>query len=223
MSTPFQSLFHEYGAASLGKQVRLQELVGERNWDLDLDTGILSFEGRFQFPIQLLGTESEQSGTWLWAWANRSIANPNVLAQAEQLRAYGAQYEVTEFTEAQVPLDGVNGHTLSLVAAGLCGADAYYRGPYEGGAAYMLLQGPELRPWEELSTVAFIHLFTQFIQSFPVHHHTALTGFARQSGWQCSGTAACLDCVSPRREQIHATFDELGRLTGMQSVLSHTG
>lgn len=223
MSDPFRSLFHEYGAASFGKQMRLMDLVGKLDWDLDLDTGILSFEGRFQFPVQLLGTESEQSSTWLWAWANPSIANPAVLTQAEQFRAYGAQYGVTEFTEAQVPLNGVNGHTLCLVAAGLCGADAYYRGPYDGGAAYMLLQAPELRPREELTPVGFIHLFAEFIRAFPVHHHTALTGFARQSGWQCAGTVACLDCVSPRGEQIHATFDELGRLTGMQSVISHTG
>lgn len=221
MSTAFQSLFHEYGAVSFGKQVRLLERVGELDWDLDLDTGILSFDGRHEFPVQLLGTESEQSGTWLWAWANPSIADPAVLKQAEQLRAYGQQYGVTEFTEAQVPLDGVNGHTLSLVASGLCRADAYYRSPYEGGAAYMLLQGLQLHPGEELTPMGFIQVFTEFIQAFPVHHHTALAGFARQSGWQCSGTSACLDCVSPRGQQIRATFDELGRVTGMQSVLSH--
>lgn len=220
MSPPFQSLFHEYGAVSLGKQMRLLELVGKRDWSLDLDTGLLSFEGYVRFPVQLLGTESEQSGTWLWAWANPSIANPAVLAQSEQLRSYGEQYSVTEFTEAQVPLNGVNGHTLSMVAAGLCGADAYYRGPYEGGAAYMLLQGPELRPREELAPAGFIRLFAEFISAFSVHHHTALAGFARQSGWQCSGTSACLDCISPRGEQVHATFDELGRVTGLQSVLS---
>lgn len=221
MSTPFQSLFHEYGAVSFAKQVRLLERVGELDWDLDLDTGILSFEGRCQFPVQLLGTESEQSGTWLWAWANPSIADPAVLKQADQLRAYGEQYGVAEFTEAQIPLDRVNGHTLSLVASGLCSADAYYRGPYEGGAAYMLLQGPELRPQEELTPLGFIQAFTEFIRAFAVQHHPALAGFARQCGWQCSGTAACLDCVSPRGQQIRATYDELGRVTGMQSVLSH--
>ncbi|MEZ4668394.1 MAG: hypothetical protein R3E39_10805 [Anaerolineae bacterium] len=45
----------------------MSDLIGTDGWATNLDTGTITFGGNYQFPIQVLGTESEQAGTWLWA------------------------------------------------------------------------------------------------------------------------------------------------------------
>src|SRR5205823_4634144 len=42
-----ERLFEEHAAASLDKQLRLQEVVGEDDWSLDVPSGILSFGGPY--------------------------------------------------------------------------------------------------------------------------------------------------------------------------------
>ena len=50
-----------------------------------------------------------------------------------------------EFTEAMVPLDHADGHAFASIAVGEGLGKAYYRGPYEGGAAFLrITQGKGL-------------------------------------------------------------------------------
>jgi hypothetical protein len=171
-------------------------VLGPYDWNIDLGTGRLDFEGRVSFETQVLGTESAQSGTWLWAWANPSITNVAITAATSRLRDYGAQYGVPEFSEPQLPVNGINGHTLGLVAAGLCGADAYYLGHHPGGTILTLIQAAELRGPEDVTPVRLSSVFTQFISAFSCHHPLPfsvamglMAGCARRR--RLPGTTAC--------------------------------
>jgi hypothetical protein len=64
-----------------------------------------------------------------------------MLKASEAMRAFGQKHGIREFTQASFPLsDQVNGHVLSMIASGLSNGDAYYRGPYDGGALFMLIR-----------------------------------------------------------------------------------
>ncbi|MEE3919567.1 hypothetical protein V2I01_18075 [Micromonospora sp. BRA006-A] len=68
----------------------LADLLGERDWQLDVPDGIATFGTDLRYRVQLLGTESHLDGTWLWAWANEaSNIPPSVLHLAGWLREYG--------------------------------------------------------------------------------------------------------------------------------------
>ena len=90
MSPEFCRLFDEHAAASFDKQLAFSEVIGERDWQFDLPTGVLSFGDDLSWPVQVLGTESEAGGTWLWSWANPTEGlPPRLLGSARVLQAAG--------------------------------------------------------------------------------------------------------------------------------------
>src|SRR4051812_1203791 len=101
--TTLIDLVTQHGAASWDKQESLAALIGESEWQLRLRTGQITFGGKHTFPVQVLGSEATQSRTWLWAWANTAsgIAEPLLLA-ARQMRTFGAQNNVKEFTDSEL-------------------------------------------------------------------------------------------------------------------------
>lgn len=216
MSPALHQLFHRYAAASFEKQLRLNELAGECDWNVNLDTGVLSLGDRYHFPIQLLGTESAQSGTWLWAWANPSIENPAVLSAARRLQEYGDQHGVPEFVEDQFPLDHAGGHSLGLTASGILQADAYYLGHYGGGAALMLLDAPEVGEVGDDSALRMVQVFTQFISSFPCDHRPALLAYAQEKGYAVQEGEDGLQATNARGG-LRARFDTNGRLEELRA------
>ncbi len=82
-------LLERYGAIALDKQMNLGEVIGGNNWNIDINAGEISFGTNLIFPIQVLGTFSHSSETWLWSWANTKSGFPeNTIQQAQQLRKY---------------------------------------------------------------------------------------------------------------------------------------
>jgi len=171
-----EDLLIEHGAYAWEKQQHLLQLLGENppGWFYDLDQGTIHFEDRFTFSIQLLGTESALSNTWLWAWANEgSSIPPNLLEAVKALRAYGVQNIISELTEATILLltEQIHGHTLSMIASGICGANAYYRTPHEGGALFLLIHDEDY-PVETSHPIKRIATnFLHFIQHFSISDH----------------------------------------------------
>ena len=122
-------LITEHGAASWDKQMCLMGVIGEKAWSLDVKRGLLTFGGTDTFPVQLLGSEAEAAGTWLWAWANdASNLPPALTAASRQMQEVGRQQEIAALYDPEVSLETAGGHLLSMIASGVCGADAYYRG-----------------------------------------------------------------------------------------------
>ena len=136
-----------HAAPSFEKQLYFWDLVGQVNWQFDMDRGLLSF-GDHKWRIQILGTESDKS--WLWAWANdTSQVSPELLRAVTAVRIRGQLQNIPEFTEPEHSLDVVDGHTLAMIASGLCQANAYYRAPYDRGALFMLIQDDKFPRCEE--------------------------------------------------------------------------
>src|SRR5689334_8151902 len=127
MQPELEYLFVHSVAAAFDKQLYLADIIGDLDWHFDLASGRLAFGQHLHWQTQLLGTESEDTGTWLWAWANPTSDMPEpLLTMARRLRGIGAENHIVEFTEAQSSLDDIDGHTLALVASVVCEADAYF-------------------------------------------------------------------------------------------------
>ncbi len=150
MSSPFNDLFLKHGAAAYDKQIYLQAQFGKVGWAFDLNTGVLAFrrphEAPLQLNVQVLGTESEETKTWLWAWANDSAIPPTLTASALQLKQLGESQGIDEFTSPELPITPqINPARLCLMASGILRAGAYFRAPYPGGAAYVLIKDPKYK------------------------------------------------------------------------------
>lgn len=219
--TTFQTLFEEHAAASLDKQFALSEVIGDAGWQLDLDTGTISFGPTLTFPIQILGTVSEYSNTWLWSWANtESNIPPSLIQAALQLRELGTVERMPEFSDDQLDLEQISGHEIALAAAGICQSDCYYRGPYKGGAVYVLIDAPVVRQQRDASPLRVIKVFNQLISTFVLDHRRALTAYLQQKGYTLTETRTSLEATAPDRSGLRATFDTHGRLVEINTSVS---
>lgn len=214
-------LITQYGAASWDKQMCLSDAIGDGDWQLSLSEGQITFGGTQSYRVQVLGSEAEADGTWLWAWANtESNLPPALLQAAKQMQAFGEQQRVAEFVAPALNLEDADGHKISLIACGLCGADAYYRGPYAGGAVFLLLTAPSLRRFADDTPMRFIRIFTEFISAFPCDHRLALAAYAAYKGFPLQTEAGADVITLPAGAEVRAEFDAEGRLAKMSSTLT---
>lgn len=221
MATSLDHIYHYYVANVSDRQGRLSQKIGDADWTFDMASGTLRF-GTMQLSVQLLGTEAYGNGSWLWAWANTQSGIPDHLtAHARALRDYGVEHGVPEFVDPQLNLEVVDGYQLSVAAAGLMDASAYYRGPYEGGALYMLITDSQITqsrsdPMSRLS-MRFAEAVSNF--SIPRHKH-ALLGYAQTLGMSTSEPDDSTIVVTSETGSCTANFDDRGRITGIDTKLN---
>jgi hypothetical protein len=147
----FEELFIKHGAASFDKQIYLQAMLGKAGWGLDLATGVLAFrrphEATLQLNVQVIGTESDDSNTWLWGWANAEQGyRAELLLSSLEVKVQGDRLGVPELTTPELPLTSrVNGARIAAIASGICRAGCYFRAPYPRGVLYLLVRDPRFK------------------------------------------------------------------------------
>lgn len=224
--TSFDDLFSRCAFAAMDRQLHLAEVHGGQDWAADLEKAEMRFAGTTTYRMQLLGSESEVSDTWLWASANEMSDLPRgVLQAAHRLRELGEQLGIVELTSPQFDLDRASGHELAMIATELLDGVAYYRGPYDEGAAFFLLTSPPLPPDTRTLANRAMDAVTRILETFEVvAPREGLRRLAQRLGmtlntrdecrWQMSDGAVAM---------LTFTFDDKGRLTGVDSMQSATG
>jgi hypothetical protein len=216
-------LFDEHGPLSYEKQSRLAGAVGDGSWRFDLQTGFLIFD-TFRASVQILGTVSEDSRTWLWAWANdESNIPPSLLTAVSELRRIGTELRISELTEPEIDVERFhNGHALAMIATGLLNGAAYYRGPYEGGAVFLLIPTLPLPTAEDAgnTNLQVTTNFTNFICAYDCDNRAALESYLRQKGYSVIATTPHrILAEHPAEGPVEALFDDAGRLSQFDSQI----
>ena len=170
-------------SANLGKIMAIQTacakyVVKNRDWNVDFDRGIISF-GEDEYPLQFLGSESNSSNTWLWAWENINGFDENIISLAREIKAKGEKLNLEALTTAEIDIsDELNGHTLSIVACGLADKNyCYYRGPHSGGAIFVAFDGVDERVFAPINAKDFADIVVNSIQQFPLNHKLFVESF----------------------------------------------
>lgn len=222
----FAELFCDHVAAAHDRQLGLISEIGDWDWSFAMDRGEMSFTKkkflstrRRSTTVQILGTESNQSRTWRWAWANpASNIPPHLLQSALELRRVGEREGIAELTEPDLDLDHVDGHRLALVASGLLGKPGYYRGPFDAGAMFVLLEDEAFRPKVERPSLRIATVFPQVISTFEVpDHRRALVSYLRSYDFEVAEAAGVVSASSKQSgDTLVTTFDEPGRVANMK-------
>lgn len=122
----------------------LEDLRDEKPWNVDLTLGKLVL-GEDAFRAQILGTFSNSSATFLWAWANSGNAEWGAsLEIANSLRQRGERPGNAVFQETSIAAGWVNPNELAYVSGELAGGHPVFVGAYDGGAALLLLTSARL-------------------------------------------------------------------------------
>lgn len=206
--------FERYALISLEKQARLFSFLGEHILELDLDAGLARFDSDRVYPYQVLGTESDNSFTWLWAWAEEQTEVPdNLLASAIRLRAWGEREGLAEFTLPAVDLDRADGTMLSLIASEICSASGYYRDPYEGGALFLLLDSVTLDVQQGFDRQGLIRQLADLVSRYDFDHRNALRFYLQAKHIPFSETGDTLGAELATGERIIAEFTPAGKVS----------
>jgi len=216
----FTDLFSQHVGSSFAHQLAFADFLGERDWSLTLSTGLAGFGDDLEFPIQLLGSEAHgKTQTWQWAWANEHIQPaPQSMKVVQQVRRVGEEKGIAEFSTPSFPLDVADGHALSLVVAGLKGNCCYYRGPYEGGAVFFLVQNLPPSFFEPVAPERILRVIQEVLSNFDVNHRVMASSFLKSQGFTVEATDRQM---SARRDKASLTleFDEAGRMTSIDGKL----
>lgn len=212
-ATTVQALLEQYGGTSLDRQHNLYDVIGEHNWDADLDAGTISFGEGKVFPLQVLGTFSHSAQTWLWAWANvQSAIPPAVLEQALQLKAYGVQHNIDLFTRPDFEAEENDLHRIGMIAAGIFDTSAYYLADYGQGILLATINGEQIDLAERNNLARPLSVFPQLISFFEMNHKNAFSNYLSQIGYTIAEQPDTLTATW-NGHTITASFDEQSRLT----------
>ena len=111
------------------------------HWHYDLDNATLTFlknnAARVIASIQLVGTTSERSGTWLWGWANEHIQIQSTQAMSK-VRAFGERESLSDLTTPSLADEEYLGWEMTSIAAKVLGSKGAYRCPGENGFLYFV-------------------------------------------------------------------------------------
>ena len=195
----------DYVFRIMDNNVRMQEVLGEYNWNVDMRLGTIAFKTKSgaviaTCPVQLVG--SEANGTWLWAWANKESNPPaDLLVAVGKLKEDGteAHFQITE--EFPVPSETF-GHEMAILCAGLSGSYGTFRCPFSGGALYVVVESfPKARnlPFNPNRTTQAV---MAAISTFKVKDHRA--------AWE----------AFPVGERLEVSFDDQDRIKNIQMTLS---
>jgi hypothetical protein len=202
----------KYGLLSLEKQDKLAFLIGEHIQQLDLDEGKIRFDG-LEFPFQVLGTESDNTVTWLWAWAEDQEEIPiNLITASLELRNWGSSAGISEFSISSVDLNKADGFLFSLIASEVCKASCYYRDVYDGGSLFVLLfdRMIDIQPSFDLDRLS--KQFMYLISRCDLNHRNVLLSYLTIKGLSPKEGVSRIACLLASGELLSAEFDATGRL-----------
>lgn len=207
------SYLEEYGLLSLEKQEKLARVVGEHSLELDLDAGLVRFSSGLELSFQILGTESDNTLTWLWAWADEQTEVPaDLLRSSLQMKAWGEKEGIPECTMPSVDLNKADGHMLSMIASEICEASCYYQDAYEGGALFLLLFGGAVDRQPSLDADGLARQFSNMISFCEFNHANAFRSYLRRKNLTITEHGTFIVSELDSGEDVRANFDREGRL-----------
>lgn len=218
--TTFHDLLSQHIGTAFARQLAFADLLGERSWSVTISEGIVTFGNDLRFPIQLLGSEADSDATWLWAWANKASNLPDkVLVACKELRELGQREGVPELTERTFSLDQASGHAIALVASGVFGNCCYYRGPYDGGALFFLVNNPPAEVLRPVPPERAVTVITQVISNFDINHRPMAESFLAAQGFTLDTASGAL-VASRNGDEVTFSFDDLGRIANIGAKLA---
>ncbi|KAA9395264.1 hypothetical protein FCK90_02315 [Kocuria coralli] len=222
MTTSLQELIDDSIFISTEHQARLAELSQGVEWDVDFS--VPSFTLQSDPPVvltpHLLGTDSEQRGSWVWSWQELGHFPSEVVAAAVQSRESGARADVPELITDELPTRDGLARQLTLASKALTGVWAHY--PARVGkqvTAWLLLEGPELE-LAPISVGAMMQVIAEALQTgTAVDHNRALDSYARLRGlhieWDTDAT-----CVVTTRDGAMRFWFEDHQISGVEPAES---
>jgi hypothetical protein len=114
---------------------------GRFDWSQEEGVIVFSSNGlpKVAADIQFVGSFSNTSKTWLWAWANDTVL-AKMSADSQRVLQFGRERHFKRLTEAKWPAEEVDCWNVTSLQAHLTGAEGMYRTSKRDGDTYLTLR-----------------------------------------------------------------------------------
>ena len=217
MTNSLQDLIDASIFISTEYQARLAELIGSADYDVNFAEQSLTFKAAdpVSFQPYLLGTESENRGTWIWSWQQLGYFPDSVVSAALQARDAGERDSVLELSTDEIPLSEGLARRLTLATKTVTGLYAHYPLPSGSVRAWCLIDSPELT-LDAPTYKGVGRVIAKALQSEDIHDHPlAINSYARQRGFHTAWDTEATVVLTMTDGALRLWFDE-GRISGIE-------
>lgn len=211
-----QELLEYYGGIAIEKQVDFEEVIGDNNWEVDMTQEVITFGQELTFPIQVLGTFSYSSQSWLWAWANTASGlSEHIIQQSLQLKKYGEKNAIELFKNDTFDLSIDKLHLIGIVASGMFNSSSYYVADYGQGAMVVTIKSETIDKQRTQEPYKVLTTFPQLISQFELNHKNAFKSYLIMKGYKLIEDENSV-IATQNGNTIVGQFDDLSRLINLK-------
>lgn len=217
-----ETLFARYAALALEKQMDFGDAVGTpQQYRLDMIQGVVAFDEKFFFPIQMLGMYEHDVQQWVWAWANDALELPEATLQdGIALKQYGEEYDHQLLSVGRFDLTEGQMHLIGVIASGLTDANAYYLGRFEGVTMVFTMKSDLIAKASQDNPERMLNVFQHIIDTWDMDYHNAFYCYLLAKGYEVEEQGNNL--VGKRNGVVLVgKFDEEYRLVELTSESLH--
>ena len=184
--TSENDFLEKFGAAALEKQRNLYDVTGGLSWNVDMDKEEITFGDHLTFPMQVLGSFSHSSETWLWIWENKAGGYAeSVMKQALLLKKYGEENNIDLLTVGKFDAVENDLHLIGMIAVEMFNGSGYYLGNYGQGTMVVTIKSDIIDKVESEELARILTVFPELISTFEIQNHkNAFTNYLTQKGYQ---------------------------------------
>lgn len=216
-SDSFQTIFTKYGALALDKQESLGELIGDKVGNLNIEKGVLSFDDDLEFPIQIIGTLSNETNKWHWAWDNEGIDLPeDLVKEAIEVKEIGEKHEISQFTTNIFDADNLEAHLIAMAVSGIMDDAGYYAADFDEITFFVTIQSDKI-PHDE-TIERFINVYNKFQKEFDVKPRLAFEGYTKLRGYDYKEKEE-FSVAKMGESRVIVGFTDRGNMTHIQTML----
>lgn len=216
--TSENDFLEKFGALALEKQRNLYEITGGLSWNVDMNREEITFGEHLTFPMQVLGSFSHSSETWLWIWENKAGGYAeSVMKQALLLKQYGEENNIDLLNVGKFDAIQNDLHLIGMIATEMFNASGYYLGNYGQGTMVVTIKSDVIDKVESEEISRITTIFPELISTFEIQNHkNAFTNYLSQKGYELNinGNEVKAD---KNGNVITAVFNENNLLTNLKA------
>lgn len=205
-----------FGANALDKQRNLFGIIGENSWNVDMNKEEITFGENLTFKIQVLGSFSHSSETWLWIWENKAGGySESIMKQALSLKKYGEENDIDLLKVGKFDATNEDLHLIGMIGSEMFDSSCYYLADYGQGIMVVTIKSNIIDDYKYDDLARILTVFPELISTFEIQNHkSALNNYLISKDFQIVHEENELKAEKNDRK-ITAAFNDNNLLTSL--------
>lgn len=205
------------GVAYLNQENFKNTVLNNLEWHANMRKRMIMFGDR-HYPIQFVGSESNESQTWKWSWDNVNDFPESLFQEVAVLKDKFPH--IVEFNNATLNLSArVKGIFLAAVSSAILEEkNMMFLCPFDTGSAYILIQRMDADVFKRATSTMIESAVMDIIAEHDLNHYLLIKGIFLNHGIMSVESESVLRAKLVDGVVLEAVFDDMKRLITLKAV-----